>query len=79
MNQATEYVRVLCYIVSMILIPCEEPTFVYGTNQSVLVKTNSYIDCEEEFNSIAYNFVLPNFAHNKWYIIYINTQNNTSE
>ena len=39
MKQATEYFRGLRYKLSMMLIPVDEPTFVYGNNQSVLANT----------------------------------------
>ena len=40
MKQATEYLRGLRYKLRMFGIPVEEPAFVYGDNQSVLVNAS---------------------------------------
>ena len=40
MKQATEYVRGLRYKLRMMGIPVDEPAFIFGDNQSVLVNTN---------------------------------------
>ena len=39
MKQATDYGRGLCYKLSMMVIPVEEPVFVFKDNQSVLANT----------------------------------------
>ena len=38
MKQDTEYVKVFCYKLRMMGITVEEPTFIFGDNQSVLAK-----------------------------------------
>jgi hypothetical protein len=58
MKQCTEYVRGLRYKLRMMDISCEEPTFVYGDNQSVLFNTSiPESTLKKKSQSIAYHFV----------------------
>ena len=58
MKHATEYVRGLRYKLRMMGIPCSEPTYVYGDNQSVLANTTvPDSQLKKKSNSIAYHFV----------------------
>jgi hypothetical protein len=58
MKQATEYVRGLRYKLRMMGITVDEPTFVFGDNQSVLANTtNPTSTLKKKSNAIAYHFV----------------------
>ena len=77
MKQATEYVRGLHYRLRMMGIPVNEPTFVYGDNQSVLVNTTVPLSqLKKKSNSIAFHFVWEGCARNEWRTTYINTLDN---
>jgi hypothetical protein len=57
LKQATEYARGLRYKLRMMGIPCDEPTYVYGDNQSVLANTTPpESQLKKKSNSIAYHF-----------------------
>ena len=80
MKQATEYVRGLRYKLRMMGIPCEEPTFVYGDNQSVLANTMApESQLKKKSNSIAYHFVREGCARDEWRTAYINTHDNPTD
>ena len=58
MKQAIEYVKGFWYKLRMMGIPVEDPTFIFGNNQSVLSKTimpESML--KKKTKSIAYHFV----------------------
>ena len=58
MKQATEYVKGFCYKLRMMGIPVEDPTFIFGDNQSVLANTNIPESIlKKKTQSIAYHFV----------------------
>ena len=58
MKQCCEYVRGLRYKLRMMGIPCEDPTFIYGDNQSVLANTTiPDSTLKKKSQSIAYHFV----------------------
>ena len=60
-------------------LPCYEPTYVYGDNQSVLA--NTYVPASQlkkKSNSIAYNFVREGVARDEWRTTYMNTHYNAS-
>ena len=58
MKQCTEYVRGLRYKLRMMGIPCGEPTYVSGDNQSVLANTTvPESTLKKKSQSIAYHFV----------------------
>ena len=58
MKQATEYVRGLRYKLRMMGIKVDEPSFVFGDNQSVLCNTTAPASTlKKKSNAIAYHFV----------------------
>ena len=58
MKQCCEYVRGLRYKLRMMGISCEDPTFIYGDNQSVLANTTiPDSTLKKKSHSIAYHFV----------------------
>ncbi len=58
MKQAMEYVRGLQYKLRMMGIKVDEPTFVFGDNQSVLCNTTAPASTlKKKPNAIAYHFV----------------------
>ena len=58
MKQCCEYVRGLRYKLRMMGIPCEDPTFLFGDNQSVLANTTiPDSTLKKKSQSIAYHFV----------------------
>ena len=58
MKEDFEYARVLRYKIRMFGIPCEEPTVVYGYNQSVLANTSvPYSTTKEKSKSISLHLV----------------------
>ena len=80
LKQATEYVRGLRYKLRMMGIPCEEPTYVYCDNQSVLANTTAPdSQLKKKSNSVAYHFVREGCAADEWRIAYINTHDNTAD
>ena len=77
MKQCCEYVRGLRYKLRMMGISCEDPTFIYGDNQSVLANTtipNSTL--KKKSRSITYHFVQEGAAWDKWRTTYVNTHEN---
>lgn len=80
MKHCTEYVRGLRYKLRMMGIPCDEPAYVFGDNQSVL-KNGSIPDSvlKKKSNSIAYNFVREGVAMNEWLLAYVNTKENLAD
>jgi len=80
MKQATEYVRGLRYKLRMFGIPCEDPTFIYGDNQSVLANTSvPDSQLKKKSNSIAYHFVRDGCARDEWRTTYVNTHDNPAD
>ena len=80
MKQSCEYVRGLWYKLRMMGIPCEEPTFIYGDNQSVLANTTVPESVlKKKSQSIAYHFVREGAARDEWRTTYINTHENESD
>ena len=80
MKQCTEYVRGLRYRLRMMGIPVEEPTFIYGDNQSVLANTkNPHSQLKKKSNSIAYHFVREGCARGEWRTTYVNTAYNPAD
>ena len=74
MKQAVEYFQGLRYNIRMFGIPCEDPTFVYGNNRSVLTNTGvPYSTLKNKSNSIALNFLQEGCARGKWRNTYVNT------
>ena len=80
MKQATEFVRGLRYKLRMFGIPVNEPTFIYGDNQSVL--TNMIMPgstLKKKSNSIAFHFVREGAGRDEWRTTYINTLLNVAD
>jgi hypothetical protein len=80
MKQCTEYVRGLRYKLWMLAIPCEDPAFVYGDNQSILCNTSiPESTLKKKSQSIAYHFVPEGSAQDEWCTAYINTHLNPAD
>ena len=80
MKQACEYIRGLRYKIRMMGIPCEDPCFIFGDNQSVLANTgNPDSQLRKKSCSIAYHFVREGCAANEWRTAYIKTTSNLAD
>ena len=80
MKQCTEYVRGLRYKLRMMGIPCDEPTYVYGDNKSVLFNTSiPESTLKKKSQSIAYHFVRQGAARDEWRTAYVNTHLNPAD
>ena len=80
MKQCCEYIRGLCYKLRMMGIPCEDPTYIYGDNQSVLANTTiPDSTLKKKSQSIAYHFVREGSARDEWRTTYVNTHENESD
>jgi hypothetical protein len=80
MKQCTEYVRGLQYKLQMMGIPCKDPTFVYGDNQSVLFNTLIHESTlKKKSQSIAYHFVRERSARDECCTAYVNTHLNPAD
>ena len=77
MKQATEYVKGLRYKLRMMGVPVDEPAFIFGDNQSVLLNTGlPQSTLKKKSNSIAFHFVREGAAKDEWRTTYINTHDN---
>ena len=64
----------------MMGIPCGDPTFIYGDNQSVLCNTSMPDSTlKKKSNSIAYHFIREGCARDEWRTAYINTHDNPAD
>jgi hypothetical protein len=80
MKQCTEFIRGLRYKLRMMGIPCDDPTFVYGDNQSVLANTTiPDSTLKKKSQSIAYHFVREGVAKDEWRTTYVNTHLNPAD
>ena len=80
MKQCTEYIRGLRYKLRMMGIPCNDPTFVFGDNQSVLANTTAPDSTlKKKSQSIAYHFVREGVARDEWRTAYVNTHLNPAD
>ena len=80
MKTATGYVRGLRYKLRMFGIPCEDPTFIYGDNQSVLANTTvPHSTLKKKSNSIAYHFVREGVARDEWRTTYVKSSDNPAD
>ena len=80
MKLCTEYVRGLRYKLRMMGIRIDEPTYVFGDNQSVLANTTiPESQLKKKSNSIAYHFVRQGVARDEWRTAYISTHLNPSD
>ena len=61
-------------------IQCQETTFIYGDNQSVLANTTvPDSQLKKKSNSIAYHFVREGCARDEWRTTYVNTHDNPAD
>ena len=80
MKHCCEYVRGLRIKLRLMGIPCEEPTFIFGDNQSVLCNTaQPDSTLKKKSNSIAYHFVREGVARDEWRTSYVNTNENPAD
>ena len=80
MKQCCEYLRGLSYKLRMMGIPCDEPSRIYGDNQSVLANTTMPDSTlKKKSQSIAYHFVLEGSARGEWRTAYVNTHDNEAD
>ena len=80
MKQCTEYIHGLCYKIWMMGIPCTEPTFIFGNNNSVLANTTAPDSTlEKKSQSIAYHFICNGVDRNEWRTAYVNTHLNPAD
>ena len=78
-KQVTEYVYGLRYKLIMMGLPCDDPTYVYGGNQSVLANTSAPASqLKKKTNYFAYYFVREGVAQDEWRTTYVITHDNTS-
>ena len=64
----------------MMGIPVDEPTFVFGDNQSVLANTTNLTSVlKKKSNALAYHFVREGVARDEWRTAYINTHDNIAD
>jgi len=65
MKQAGEYVKGLCYKLRMFGIPCTEPAFIFGDNQSVLCSTTLPVSTlKKKTHAIAFHYLCLGCAEN---------------
>jgi hypothetical protein len=80
MKQAMEFVQGLKYKLRMMGIKVDEPTFVFGDNQSVLSNTKAPASTlKKKSNAIAYHFVREGVAQDEWRTAYVNTDENVAD
>ena len=80
MKVATEYIRGLRFKLRMMGIPCTEPAYIYGDNQSVLANTTmSHSVLKKKSNSIAFHFVRERSLKDEWRTTYVNTNENLAD
>ena len=77
MKKCCEYLCGLRYKLHMMGIPCDQPSYIYGDNQSVLASTmmpDSTL--KKKSQSITYHFVHKGSVHGEWRTAYVNTHDN---
>ena len=80
MKQCCEYLRGLRYKLRMMGIPCEDPAYVFGDNQSVLANTTvPKSTLKKKSQSICYHFAREGSAQDEWRTAYVNTHQNPSD
>jgi hypothetical protein len=80
MKHCCEYVRGLRYKLRMLGIPCEEPVYIQGDNQSVLYNTTiPDSTLKKKSQSIAYHFVREGSARDEWRTSYVSTHDNEAD
>jgi hypothetical protein len=80
MKHCCEYLRGLRYKLRMMGIPCEQPAYIQGDNQSVLYNTTiPDSTLKKKAQSIAYHFVREGSARDEWRTSYVSTHDNESD
>ena len=80
MKRATELVKGFRYKLIMMGITVEDPTFIFGDNQSVLANTTMpEYQLNKKTQSISYHFVREGCASDEWRTAYINTHENVAD
>ena len=80
MKQCCEYLRGLRYKLHMMGIPCDQPSYIYGDNQSLLANTTMPDSTlKKKSQSIMYHFVREGSACGEWRTAYINTHDNEAD
>ena len=80
MKQAVEYVCGLRYKLLMMVIPCEDPNFVYDDNKSGLANTSMPgSTLKKKMNSLSYHFIREGCACDEWRTEYVNTNFNLAD
>ena len=80
MKQCCEYLCGLRYKLHMMGIPCDQPSHIYGDNQSVLATTTMPDSTlKKKSQSIAYHFVCKGSAHGEWKMAYVNTHDSEAD
>ena len=80
MRQCCEYVRGLRYKLRMMGIPVNNPTFIYGDNQSVLWNTTvPESSLKKKSCAVAYHFCREGVARLEWLTAYVKTNLNPSD
>ena len=80
MKQAAEYFRGLRYKLRMMGIKVDEPTFIFGDNNSVLFNTTiPGLTLKKKSNAIAYHFVQEGVARDEWRTAYVSLNDNVAD
>ena len=80
MKQCCEYLRGLRYKLHTMGIPCDQPSHIYGENQSVLANTTMPDSTlKKKSQSIAYHFVHEGSIRGEWRTAYMNTHDNKAD
>ena len=78
-KQAKDYIQGFRYKLIMFGITVEEPSYMYGDNQSVLAgSTRPESNLKNKAQSIAFHFIREGCAADEWRTTYINTLENIS-
>ena len=80
MNIAVEYLCGLCYKLGMFVIPVDEPVFIYGDDQSVLVNASApEFTLKKKSQSISFQFIREGCATYEWCMKFIHTLSNVND
>ena len=80
MKQAADYIQGFRYKLRMFGIPFEEPSYMYGDNQSVLAgSTRSESTLKKKAQSIAFHFIQEVCAADNWRTTHINMLENITD
>ena len=80
MNQAADYIRGFHYKLRMFCIPVEDPSYMYGDNQSVLAgSTRPESTLKKKAQSIDFHFIQEVCAADNWRTTHINMLENISD